>query len=130
MTDDVTTLIVNLLAAASDTSVHTQKPSSQVGEAGLSNLKLHSKLTPFFGNAMLFYRTGRRKRALTCILFLSLFSPVLAIWPFPPKRFTGNALLGAGSMGIKGDGRIIAFGDFNGDQLCVSMFFAYRLTAF
>ncbi|KAI0927900.1 hypothetical protein AcV7_009379 [Taiwanofungus camphoratus] len=39
-----------------------------------------------------------------------------AVWPFPPKRFSGNALLGAGSMGVGSDDRIIAFGDFNGDQ--------------
>lgn len=38
------------------------------------------------------------------------------MWPFSPKRFSGNALLSAGSMGVDGDGGIIAFGDFNGDQ--------------
>ena len=39
-----------------------------------------------------------------------------AIWPFPTKRFTGNAFLEAGSLGL-GDGRVAAFGDFDGDQL-------------
>ena len=51
----------------------------------------------------------------TSLIFLSV--PTTAIWPFPPKRFTGNALLGAGSLGLEGDGRVVAFGDFNGDQL-------------
>ena len=41
------------------------------------------------------------------------------MWPFPPKRFKGNALLGAGSLGLDTDGRVVALGDFNGDQLCV-----------
>lgn len=38
------------------------------------------------------------------------------MWPFPPKRFKGNALLGAGSLGLDTDGRVVALGDFNGDQ--------------
>ncbi|KAI0059037.1 integrin alpha N-terminal domain-containing protein [Artomyces pyxidatus] len=38
------------------------------------------------------------------------------LWPFPQSRFTGNALVGAGSMGLDSDARVIAFGDFNGDQ--------------
>ena len=42
-----------------------------------------------------------------------------AMWPFPPKRFKGNALLGAGSLGLDTDGRVVALGDFNGDQLFV-----------
>lgn len=37
-------------------------------------------------------------------------------WPFKPQRFTGNALLEAGALGIDPDMRVIAFGDFNGDQ--------------
>ena len=44
-------------------------------------------------------------------------SPAAAIWPFPHKRFAGNALIGAGSLGLDDDGRVVAFGDFNGDQL-------------
>lgn len=43
----------------------------------------------------------------------------MAIWPFPPKRFRGNSLIDAGAMGLSGDGRVVAFGDFNGDQLWV-----------
>jgi hypothetical protein len=42
-----------------------------------------------------------------------------AMWPFPPKRFKGNALLSAGSLGLDTDGRVAALGDFNGDQLYV-----------
>ncbi|KAI0781429.1 hypothetical protein BD413DRAFT_463176 [Trametes elegans] len=42
--------------------------------------------------------------------------PVAAIWPFPPKRFSGNALLNAGSRGIEPDSTVVAFGDFDGDQ--------------
>ncbi|CAK5279256.1 unnamed protein product [Mycena citricolor] len=61
---------------------------------------------------------GRRKRLCLCFLVLSgWFSTVaVAIWPFPPKRFSANSLVDAGSMGINVEGRIIAFGDFNGDQ--------------
>ena len=49
--------------------------------------------------------------------WLTLPLPAHGIWPFPPKRFSGNSMLEAGSMGIDTDGRIVAFGDFNGDQL-------------
>lgn len=38
-------------------------------------------------------------------------------WPFPPKRFTGSSLQDAGSLGLGNDERVVAFGDFNGDQL-------------
>ncbi|TFK88288.1 hypothetical protein K466DRAFT_489199 [Polyporus arcularius HHB13444] len=47
---------------------------------------------------------------------LLLVDPSYAIWPFSPKRFRGNALLGAGAMGVEPDVTVIAFGDFNGDQ--------------
>ncbi|EKM56033.1 uncharacterized protein PHACADRAFT_257056 [Phanerochaete carnosa HHB-10118-sp] len=39
-----------------------------------------------------------------------------AIWPFPPKRFSGNSMLSAGAMGLDSNDRVIAYGDFNGDQ--------------
>ncbi|KAF7294648.1 hypothetical protein MIND_01001600 [Mycena indigotica] len=58
---------------------------------------------------------GRRK-TLSFLLLPYLAQSVLAIWPFPPKRFSGNTLVDAGSMGINVDGRIVAFGDFDGDQ--------------
>lgn len=40
-----------------------------------------------------------------------------AFWPFPKKRFTGTRLVDAGTLGLTGDRRIVAFGDFSGDQL-------------
>jgi len=76
----------------------------------------------------IFRRRFRPPRRLSFILFitsLALFvAPTTALWPFPPKRFSGNALVPAGTLGLDdGDGRVIAFGDFNGDHLCV--FFQY-----
>lgn len=53
-----------------------------------------------------------------------------AMWPFPPKRFKGNALLGAGSLGLDTDGRVVALGDFNGDQLCVFLLAPYTPRVF
>ncbi|KAI0810948.1 hypothetical protein BC629DRAFT_1589690 [Irpex lacteus] len=53
---------------------------------------------------------------LGLLLAYSLVLPANAIWPFPPKRFSGNSLLKAGSMGVDGNDRVIAYGDFNGDQ--------------
>ena len=59
----------------------------------------------------------------SCIIWLSFISllatDVVAIWPFPSKRFTGSSLLEAGPLGITQEGRVVAFGDFNGDQLYV-----------
>jgi len=38
-------------------------------------------------------------------------------WPFKPKRFTSEALINAGSLGLEGvKGRVVALGDYNGDQ--------------
>lgn len=52
-------------------------------------------------------------------LFFILFlvDRAAAVWPFPSKRFTGSSLLEAGPLGITQEGRVVAFGDFNGDQL-------------
>ena len=68
---------------------------------------------------MHFSRPGRRKKLIAFYLLaiLCLITPTIAIWPFPPKRFRGNSLIDAGAMGLSGDGRVVAFGDFNGDQL-------------
>jgi hypothetical protein len=58
---------------------------------------------------------------VSCPLLFLFASQTTAIWPFPPKRFKSNALIGAGSLGLdKLQGRIIAFGDFDGDQLYVA----------
>ena len=70
--------------------------------------------------------TGRRKCNLLSLVVLFIVTPAQAIWPFSPKRFTGNALIDAGSMGLDGSERVIAFGDFNGDQLSVSLSFFCR----
>ncbi|KAK7062132.1 T-cell immunomodulatory protein [Favolaschia claudopus] len=60
---------------------------------------------------------GRRKRLCSLLIaFLGFSDDASAMWPFPPKRFSGNSLVDAGSMGINVQGRVIAFGDFNGDQ--------------
>ncbi|KAH7914077.1 hypothetical protein BJ138DRAFT_1144581 [Hygrophoropsis aurantiaca] len=56
------------------------------------------------------------RRSTIILGLLLLASPVTSIWPFPPKRFTKNSLMEAGSMGLNDGGRIVAFGDFNGDQ--------------
>ncbi|OBZ75437.1 T-cell immunomodulatory protein [Grifola frondosa] len=58
----------------------------------------------------------RRHMLYTLFAFAYLAPPISAVWPFPPKRFSGNALLGAGSLGMDSDERVVAFGDFNGDQ--------------
>lgn len=71
---------------------------------------------------MPFDRAGRRRGATATSLLIvvaCLVFPTVAIWPFPPKRFSGNSLIDAGSLGLSGEGRVVAFGDFNGDQLCV-----------
>lgn len=69
-----------------------------------------------------FDRAGRRRGAATISLLIVIACfvfPTVAIWPFPPKRFSGNSLIDAGSLGLSGEGRVVAFGDFNGDQLFV-----------
>ncbi|KAI9462517.1 hypothetical protein F5148DRAFT_1213282 [Russula earlei] len=63
----------------------------------------------------------RRFRSLFFLFFITTLAllavPTTALWPFPPKRFSGNSLLSAGSLGLgDGDGRVIAFGDFNADH--------------
>jgi integrin alpha FG-GAP repeat containing protein 1 len=68
-------------------------------------------------------RRQRRKRTSFVFLTLTLLiSPASSIWPFPPKRFAGNSLLRAGSIGLDSDCRVVAFGDFNGDQLWVPVY--------
>ena len=66
------------------------------------------------------FRPPRRLSFLFFIASLALFAaPTTALWPFPPKRFSRNALVSAGTLGLDaGDGRVIAFGDLDGDHLC------------
>lgn len=91
-------------------------------------LELNCFLAPFSSIIASFtmpHILPRRRRprllciAFTCFSLAALTAPAGAIWPFSPKRFTGNALVAAGSMGLDSDQRVVAFGDFNGDQLCV-----------
>jgi len=55
--------------------------------------------------------------ALSLILLLSPV-PSISIWPFPPKRCINSSH----ERGLDGDewDRIVAFGDFDGDKLCVA----------
>lgn len=79
---------------------------------------------------MSFRRVGRliKTVSISSLLVSScLYSSAVAIWPFPPKRFNGNSLINAGSLGLSKEGRVVAFGDFNGDQLYV-VISAIRLT--
>lgn len=53
------------------------------------------------------------------LFVLALTAQVLgveAIWPFSTKRYTEEALINAGSLDVTDVGRVIAIGDFNGDQ--------------
>ena len=68
------------------------------------------------------HSTMRLRPSSLSLVCIWLWLPsTFAMWPLPPKRFKGNALLGAGSLGLDTDGRVVALGDFNGDQLCVSL---------
>lgn len=40
-----------------------------------------------------------------------------ALWPFPKKRFTANRFIIAGPLGLQDAERVVALGDFDGDQL-------------
>jgi len=73
----------------------------------------------------------RRLSFLLFIVTLALFAaPATALWPFPPKRFSRNALVPAGTLGLDdGDGRVIAFGDFDGDHLCAFPFLLHMITS-
>lgn len=42
--------------------------------------------------------------------------PVQALWPFPARQSTVEALNDLGSLGLEGVGRVVATGDWNGDQ--------------
>ncbi|KAF8123775.1 hypothetical protein EV363DRAFT_1179119 [Boletus edulis] len=64
----------------------------------------------------LFTRPSTILHSSQVLAILLLISPVSSLWPFPPKRFTKNSLVEAGSMGLDDGDRIVAFGDFNGDQ--------------
>ena len=107
------------------TSRAAAEPVSSSNRALLYNLH-HISSTSTSARALLFasmriHAPGRRARLLIgCITALSLVPSSLGFdlwWPFPKKRFTKNSLLDAGSLGLTGDVRVVAFGDFDGDQL-------------
>lgn len=53
------------------------------------------------------------------LFVLALTAEVLGVgasWPFGQKRYTEEALIDAGSLGVEGVGRVVAVGDWNGDQ--------------
>jgi integrin alpha FG-GAP repeat containing protein 1 len=66
-------------------------------------------------------RFPRHIRSSALLLLLSdiFILNTRAIWPFPSKRFSANAFVDAQGLGLEDAGRIIAFGDFDGDQLLV-----------
>jgi hypothetical protein len=65
-------------------------------------------------------------RALVLTAFVLPFHSSYAIWPLPAKKFSGNSMLNAGSLGITAGDRVVAFGDFNGDQLCAKFPCSYN----
>ena len=74
-------------------------------------------LTTFKAATMTFSWQRRIRKYTALFLLLVLDCSAFSFWPFPPKRFKGNSLLEAGSLGLGEDQRVLAFGDFNGDQL-------------
>jgi integrin alpha FG-GAP repeat containing protein 1 len=57
------------------------------------------------------------RTAGTTVLALALLShPAAALWPFQQKRFTAEAFVDAGSLGVNTTGRVVALGDWDGDQ--------------
>ncbi|KAG8790454.1 hypothetical protein FRC12_011834 [Ceratobasidium sp. 428] len=52
------------------------------------------------------------------LIYVSLLvSSTSAFWPFPAKRFKANGLISAGGLGLDNvQGRVVAFGDLDGDQ--------------
>jgi integrin alpha FG-GAP repeat containing protein 1 len=71
----------------------------------------------------------RRLRHVSALVLVLNISLVKAMWPFAPKRFTSNSLIGAGALGLSDSGRVVAFGDLNGDQLCVALPFSQTIDA-
>ncbi len=55
--------------------------------------------------------------ACATLLLLSQLGDVSALWPFKQKRFVAEAFIDAGPLGMQGMvGRVVAMGDWNGDQ--------------
>ncbi|CAO1616755.1 unnamed protein product [Sympodiomycopsis kandeliae] len=64
-------------------------------------------------------RSGGITTSTLLVLLLTLLSasPVVALWPFPEKRFRYQGLIDAGTLGLNDVGSgIAAWGDWDGDQ--------------
>lgn len=49
-------------------------------------------------------------------LVLVYLESATAAWPFKQEKFTGETLIDAGSLGVNVTGRVVALGDWDGDQ--------------
>ncbi|KAK4688706.1 integrin alpha FG-GAP repeat containing protein 1, partial [Tremellales sp. Uapishka_1] len=55
--------------------------------------------------------------SLAVVVLLLTSTSTYALWPFKQKRFTAEAFINAGPLGLEDlDGRVVAVGDWNGDQ--------------
>ena len=66
------------------------------------------------------------------LFVLALTAEVLGVgasWGFSQKRYTEEALVDAGSLGVEGVGRVVAVGDWNGDQQYVARLLADVLSS-
>ena len=97
---------------------------ANVGRSNRGKLRLRLLNNAFeFGHLRSTRSTMRVRPSSLTLISTWLWLPLtFAMWPFPPKRFKGNALLSAGSLGLDTDGRVVALGDFNGDQLCAFLY--------
>ena len=61
--------------------------------------------------------------ASLALLVLAIWCQIArAIWPFKQKRFVAEAFIDAGPLGLdEVEGRVVAVGDWNGDQQCVHL---------
>ena len=64
---------------------------------------------------------------LATVLAIVELCPAAAIWPFDQNRFVIEALIDAGPLGLEEvTGRVVAVGDWNGDQKWAQSPFAAR----
>ena len=54
--------------------------------------------------------------ARASLLALLLVHPASAYWPFQERNFNAEAFVDAGSLGVNSTGRVVAVGDWDGDQ--------------
>ena len=54
---------------------------------------------------------------LAALVVAACIAPTEAIWPFKKKRFEAEAFIDAGPLGMEAvTGRVVAVGDWDGDQ--------------